>query len=236
MGMGRPSRAVVATVAMMTALMVTGVGAASADTADDNAVSACKEAVSSAASNFAPLSTAQQALVDGATTSCESITAATASTQGTTILTPLTTALGRAASTAKTSSSSSGSSDSTSSTDTTSSDTSTSSSNAVGTTTSNKLNCDDFPTPADAQAELLRDPSDPNNLDGDNDGQACDDGTGGATTNATYTGYPSGGVASGDGSTGGVDLGGLVLLAMLGLTVLAGATRVAVDRGARKAA
>lgn len=37
------------------------------------------------------------------------------------------------------------------------------------------LNCDDFATEADAQAEFDSDPSDPNGLDGDGDGLACED-------------------------------------------------------------
>jgi hypothetical protein len=50
----------------------------------------------------------------------------------------------------------------------------------------NNLNCADFSSQAEAQAELDRNPSDPNNLDADNDGQACEDfdysssGTGGS--------------------------------------------------------
>ena len=39
----------------------------------------------------------------------------------------------------------------------------------------NNLNCADFNSQAEAQAELDSDPSDPNNLDADNDGQACED-------------------------------------------------------------
>src|SRR5829696_3836054 len=37
------------------------------------------------------------------------------------------------------------------------------------------LNCSDFATQEEAQAELNRNPSDPNNLDGDDDGSACED-------------------------------------------------------------
>jgi hypothetical protein len=49
-----------------------------------------------------------------------------------------------------------------------------------------RLNCEDFASQDEAQAVLDRDPSDPNNLDADNDGMACDtydygdDGTGAA--------------------------------------------------------
>lgn len=46
------------------------------------------------------------------------------------------------------------------------------------------LNCDDFNSQADAQAELESNPSDPNSLDADNDGIACEslwsDGDGGS--------------------------------------------------------
>jgi hypothetical protein len=48
------------------------------------------------------------------------------------------------------------------------------------------FNCADFSSQAQAQAELDRNPSDPNNLDADNDGEACEDfdysssGTGGS--------------------------------------------------------
>lgn len=36
------------------------------------------------------------------------------------------------------------------------------------------LNCSDFATQQEAQAALDANPSDPNNLDGDNDGKACE--------------------------------------------------------------
>ena len=54
------------------------------------------------------------------------------------------------------------------------------------------LNCTDFTYQEDAQAEYNRDPSDPNNLDADNDGIACEDlpsrGNGTTTTTGTTTG------------------------------------------------
>jgi hypothetical protein len=43
-------------------------------------------------------------------------------------------------------------------------------------------NCADFPSQADAQAHLRQDPSDPDRLDADNDGVACEN----------YQGYPDG--------------------------------------------
>jgi hypothetical protein len=42
------------------------------------------------------------------------------------------------------------------------------------TTTTADLDCADFATQQEAQAELERDPSDPSNLDGDGDGEACE--------------------------------------------------------------
>ena len=39
----------------------------------------------------------------------------------------------------------------------------------------NRLNCGDFPSREAAQRELKENPSDRNNLDDENDGQACDD-------------------------------------------------------------
>jgi hypothetical protein len=54
----------------------------------------------------------------------------------------------------------------------------------------------------EANAILAGDPSDPFRLDGDNDGEACEDNPhGDAVAYADYIGYPVGGVATGDGST-----------------------------------
>lgn len=83
------------------------------------------------------------------------------------------------------------------------------------------LDCGDFDTQAQAQRELERDSSDPNRLDADDDGQACEayDYPGGSTSAVrpvadTSTGtadtdtdsasptVPVGAVAAGDGSTG----------------------------------
>ncbi len=41
-----------------------------------------------------------------------------------------------------------------------------------------QFNCSDFATQADAQATLQFDPSDPNDLDGNEDGEACESGVG----------------------------------------------------------
>ena len=67
-------------------------------------------------------------------------------------------------------------------------------------------NCADFPSQAAAQAHLRQDPSDPDRLDADNDGVACEN----------YQGYPEGsardetpvGAATGGGDTGGLPFTG----------------------------
>ena len=72
------------------------------------------------------------------------------------------------------------------------------------------LNCDDFDYQEEAQAEYNSDPSDPNQLDADNDGIACEDlpssGTGGETGGGTgsETGTGTGtGTGAGAGAGGG---------------------------------
>ena len=96
----------------------------------------------------------------------------------------------------------------------------------------NDLNCGDFADTTDAQAVLISDPSDPNNLDGDNDGQACDRGVGGVT----YTGYPVGGIAAGDGSDSGLDFGQVAFLAIAAVGAGAGVVRGGQLAPARRAA
>ena len=97
----------------------------------------------------------------------------------------------------------------------------------------NDLNCWDFAETADAQAELMRDPSDPNNLDGDNDGRACDWGVGGPRD---YTGYPVGGIAAGDGSDSGPNAGQVIFLAIAAIGAGAGVVRGGQLVSARRAA
>ena len=63
-------------------------------------------------------------------------------------------------------------------------------------TGSNIYNCGDLDQ-ATAQAIYAADPSDPNRLDGNNNGVACENG---GTHNVSYSGYPQGGVATGDSS------------------------------------
>ncbi|GLZ46187.1 hypothetical protein Acsp06_23720 [Actinomycetospora sp. NBRC 106375] len=84
------------------------------------------------------------------------------------------------------------------------------------------LNCWDFADRADAQAVLIADPSDPNNLDGDNDGRACEWGVGGPRY---HHGYPVGGVATGDGSGSGATFGQVAFLVIAGIGAGAGVVR-----------
>lgn len=76
-----------------------------------------------------------------------------------------------------------------------------------------------------AQQILAEDRSDPNNLDGDNDGEACEDNPRDyETVSADYDGYPQGGVATGD-SAPGLEPGIAGALAGLALATVAGTAR-----------
>lgn len=87
------------------------------------------------------------------------------------------------------------------------------------------LDCGDFETQDAAQAVYEADRSDPNNLDGDNDGVACEDNPDGfRSVTASYDGYPVGGVATGDSAPGAAS-GGAAALAGLGVASLTGVTR-----------
>jgi hypothetical protein len=102
------------------------------------------------------------------------------------------------------------------------------------------LDCADFATQAQAQANLVAHPSDPNNLDADNDGQACetfDYQAGGATApgpstqgkpGASVSPMPQGGVATGSGSTAGLEHEGLLVGG--GVALLLGAGGLVVFR------
>jgi Excalibur calcium-binding domain len=99
------------------------------------------------------------------------------------------------------------------------------------------LNCADFPSQAEAQAVYDANPSDPNNLDEDDDGQACEDHPYGTTGTTGTTGQvatpPAGGVATGDGSTADSDTAVLpFVVGGLGLAA-AGSAAVAARRTAR---
>ncbi|MGY1730137.1 hypothetical protein ACI798_01355 [Geodermatophilus sp. SYSU D01045] len=104
-------------------------------------------------------------------------------------------------------------------------------------------NCPDFVSQADAQAVYNANPSDPNQLDRDNDAQACEDhdyvanpGTVTAamalgttnqvapSTTSQVTSRPAGAVAAGDGSSSGDDAGALpYVLGGVALTAAGGA-------------
>ncbi len=128
----------------------------------------------------------------------------------------------------------------------------------------NQLNCADFSTQQQAQAQLNQDPSDPNRLDADHDGIACEslpsgatgsngtqgsNGSSGAQTPSNDTGssggqsnanqgqvssVPRGGVDTGDGSTG--SNGMAFILGGIALTVAGGGVGVAARRRVRAGA
>jgi hypothetical protein len=108
------------------------------------------------------------------------------------------------------------------------------------------LNCPDFPTQAAAQAVFNADPRDPNNLDRDRDGIACETrpggvmgsgedempGDGGSTTGDHDRGSaPRGGVEAGAGGTAGSGSELLLALAATGGAALAAGGLVLVRRG-----
>jgi hypothetical protein len=79
-----------------------------------------------------------------------------------------------------------------------------------GTANAADLNCSDFATQEQAQAVYDQNPSDPNNLDSDNDGIVCESltsgGSGQAEDGTTFgatqvSNTPAGAVAAGDGSS-----------------------------------
>jgi hypothetical protein len=85
-------------------------------------------------------------------------------------------------------------------------------------------NCGDFSSQQEAQAEYAKDTSDPNQLDRDKDGQACEDYAYAAgatsTTGGQVSARPAGAVAAGDGSS---SEGGSSLPYVLGGLAFAGA-------------
>ncbi len=91
------------------------------------------------------------------------------------------------------------------------------------------LNCEDFPSQAEAQAVYDANPSDPNNLDADGDGQACEEFFG---TEGQVATPPVGGVATGDGSTADSDAGLPLVAGGVGLAAAGGAA-FAARRNAR---
>ena len=96
----------------------------------------------------------------------------------------------------------------------------------AGTASAADLDCDDYPNQAAAQAALDADPSDPNDLDADDDGQACES-YAYASNGTQVTTRPQGAVAAGDGSSaegpGALPyaVGGLALVGAAGAAVAA---------------
>jgi len=101
----------------------------------------------------------------------------------------------------------------------------------TGTALAADVDCADFPTQAHAQPVLVADPSDPNGLDGNRNGTACEDHTfpsapAAAPSVPQVAPLPAGAVAAGDGSTGDADplpyaVGGLAFAAAAGCAVAA---------------
>ena len=109
------------------------------------------------------------------------------------------------------------------------------------------LDCADFATQAEAQAEYDSDPSDPNGLDRDDDGIACESLPGGPMEgmSAPKPGadpmendedqmvMPEGGAATGGGSTEGIENAQLLAVGGLALTLGAGGVLITRRRYAR---
>jgi hypothetical protein len=100
----------------------------------------------------------------------------------------------------------------------------------TGTASAADLDCKDFPSQAAAQQNLKDNPSDPNHLDANHNGIACEDFPYASAGNSQVATVPQGSVPAGDGSTaaghsGGSPtpylLGGLALVAAGGATVAA---------------
>ena len=96
------------------------------------------------------------------------------------------------------------------------------------------LDCADFATQAEAQAHFLAHPGDPDGLDADDDGIACETYFGGGSATVPsgeedqMAAMPQGGVATGGGSTAGPE--NLGLIAAGGLAVLVGTGGLVVAR------
>jgi hypothetical protein len=87
------------------------------------------------------------------------------------------------------------------------------------------LDCSDFQSQAAAQAELDADPSDPNRLDQDDDGVACESlpaGGGSAEAGDDAAPMPTGSVDAGAGGTDGFEAEGLFTLGGVALASAAG--------------
>ena len=101
----------------------------------------------------------------------------------------------------------------------------------TGTASAADLDCDDFATQAEAQASFTATPGDPNDLDRDDDGQACENFEYAASGSQVST-RPQGAVAAGDGSS--TDGPGVLPYAVGGFALLGAAgAAVAARRSAR---
>jgi hypothetical protein len=109
-------------------------------------------------------------------------------------------------------------------------------------------NCADFDWQDEAQAEFDKDTTDPNQLDDDNDSEACETlprravaapaaaaaATSGTTTASQVSTVPSGAIAAGDGSSSGE--AGVLPYAVGGVALIGAAGAAAAARRARSAA
>ena len=92
----------------------------------------------------------------------------------------------------------------------------------VGLAAAQDLDCSDFNTQEQAQAEYNKDPSDPHNLDADNDGKACEALNGQRPGTGEDGGVvPAGSVETGAGGTAGGSVELLLPLSLAGGAVLA---------------
>ncbi|SDO46206.1 excalibur calcium-binding domain-containing protein [Geodermatophilus sp. DSM 45219] len=95
--------------------------------------------------------------------------------------------------------------------------------------------CPDFASQAAAQAAFDAVPGDPERLDADNDGIACEDQAYASTGSTQVTARPAGAVAAGDGSAG-EDGGALPFVLGGAALAAAGGAAVAARRSARSSA
>ena len=111
---------------------------------------------------------------------------------------------------------------------------------SIPATAQGDLDCADFPSQAAAQAHYAANPSDPDRLDADSDGVACESFTGYTDPTRAETPIggqvatpPQGGVATGGGSTAGIEYGGVLAAGGLALTVGLGGLSLAAARRSR---
>lgn len=93
------------------------------------------------------------------------------------------------------------------------------------------LDCGDFPSQEAAQQVYDQNTDDPNDLDADDDGQACEDHD--YATSGQVATMPVGGVATGDGSTADSDTGLLPFVVGGASLAAAGGAAIAARRTAR---